>query len=250
MRNATLEKGLLVLETMSVEAREFSLAELAELTGLAKSHACRLLKSLVRQGYVVRSSASRGYQIGLRTLELSASILERMELRRMGLTYLHELTERTKSPSYLGLLHLGKVLTVQTVYPAGVYSEDSPGFGSTMELHDSAMGRVLLAHMKPEHRPKNLPDTEDFAMDLEDAEQTGVAVIHKVRRDQPEVVGVAAAVRNSRGEVIAALGASILQADWDRRYQPQFKNAVLQAAKGLSFAMGYSANRMVVEGLA
>ncbi|HPJ99613.1 MAG TPA: helix-turn-helix domain-containing protein, partial [Candidatus Hydrogenedentes bacterium] len=92
MRNKTLQKGLLILEALAEEARDFSLAEVAAMSALGKSQACRLLQTLAAMGYVVRDPRTRRYRIGLRTLELSASVLSRMELHRMGITYLHQLS--------------------------------------------------------------------------------------------------------------------------------------------------------------
>ena len=54
MPNATLEKGLIVLEAMAREAREFSLTEISELTGLTSSNAHKLLSTLSSQGYVLK----------------------------------------------------------------------------------------------------------------------------------------------------------------------------------------------------
>jgi DNA-binding IclR family transcriptional regulator len=249
MPNVTLEKGLIVLEAMASDAKEFSLSEISELTGLSRSHACKLLATLVSCGYVVKNPETRNYQIGLRSLELSASILDRMEVRRVGLTYLHDLSDSLNSPSYIGLLHQCRVLTVETVYPAGVYNTNSPGFGSTMPLYDSAMGWALLASMSVEKRREYIPENSNLSTELAEVEQSGVAVIQRPRGEHPAIVGVAAVVKNYQGIVIAALGASTSKKEWDGLDQGNFKNAVVKAASGLSFALGYAAGRLVLEGL-
>ena len=79
MRNVTLKKGLAILETVAAQARDFSLSEVAQLTGLDKSDACRLLRTLVSTGYVTQDPRNRQYRVGLRTLDLSASLLSRTE---------------------------------------------------------------------------------------------------------------------------------------------------------------------------
>jgi DNA-binding IclR family transcriptional regulator len=243
-RNSNLLKGLAVLETMAAEAREFSLAEVAELTGLDKSHACRLLQSLVEAGYVVRNSQNRRYHIGLRTLELSSSILARMDVYTLGQAYLREVSDRLRSSSCLGVLHCGKVLTVATVYPAGVYAGKAPGFGSVMDLDDSAMGKVLLAYMALEDQQRVLDGDERLDLELEAVSRSGLATILKPKDADPAVVGVAAPVRNSDGQVIAALGASTSKEDWDALDQETFRNTVRNAAGGLSFALGHAAARL------
>lgn len=243
-RNSNLLKGLVVLETMAAEAREFSLAEVAELTGLDKSHACRLLQSLAELGYVLRNGRNRKYRIGLRTLELSSSILARMDVHRLGLAYLREVSDRLRASSYLGVLHRGKVLTLATAYPAGVYSDGVPGFGSVMDLDDSAMGKVLLAFSGEEERKALTEVSEAFARELDEVAGSGIGFVVKRRGSEMEVVGVAAPVRDWQGRVIAALGASVAKAMWDGVDQEGFRNAVKNAAGGLSFALGYAAGRL------
>ncbi len=240
MRNATLEKGLLLLEAMASEARDFSLAELAGLSGLEKSHACRLVKSLVARGYAIQDQKSRAYRIGLRTLELSSSILARMELHRVGITYLRDLSDRVDASTYLGVLHLGQVLTVATMYPGGVYKDGAPGFGSVMELDDSAMGKVLVTFSDAMRGDGLVPEQELAAI-----REGGVGRVMKPKGSAPKEVGVAAAVRNCEGHVVAALGASLSKVDWDQRDQDEFSTEVRRAAGGLSFALGHAASRVV-----
>ena len=241
MVKGTLEKGLLVLETLAAEAREFRLAEVAALTGLDKSNACRLLQTLVAKGYVTRDPDTRKYRIGLRTLELSASILSRMELRRSGITYLRDLSDQLGATTYIGVPHLGKVLIIETAYPSSVYVDGMPDFGSVLGLESSAMGKVLLSHMPAEEQAGVMPDTEEFRNDIRNVADTGVAVIDRVN-----VIGVAAPVRNYRGRVVASMGASVSREQWDRLDAEAFKPAVRMAAEKLSFAIGHAASRVTL----
>ena len=241
MRNTTLQKGLLILEAMALEARDFSLSEVASLTGVERSHACRLLQTLVSMGYVVQDPASRRYRVGLRTLELSAGTLSAMPVYRLGVTYLRELSDEQDAATYLGVRHLGKVLTIATVYPAGMFTENAPGFGTVMPLDYSAMGKVLLAHDGGE-APAGM------AGELAEVAATGIATIRKGGAGSEGVVGVAAPVRDGSGEVVAALGISLMAGAWDGRDQERFKASVRRVAGGLSFALGHVAGRAAAVG--
>ncbi|MCP4645566.1 MAG: helix-turn-helix domain-containing protein [bacterium] len=238
-RNSNLQKGLYVLETMAAEARGFSVAEVANLTGMDRGHACRLLKTLVDRGYVVQDTGSREYRIGLRTLELSSEILSGMGLYRVGQVYIRDLSDRLGVSTYLGVPHLDQVLTIATVYAAGRFEERAPGFGSTMTPHESAMGKVLLAHglLTSETR---LDNTEQA-----DILEEGCALVSKPLDDLPRVVGVAAPVYDHRGTVIAAVGASLTAADWELKDHDAFQHQVRTAGQGLSFALGHAASRVV-----
>jgi DNA-binding IclR family transcriptional regulator len=243
MRNKTLQKGLTILEAVATEARDFSLAEVAAMVALDKSQTCRLLQTLAAMGYVIRNPKTRRYRIGLRTLEVSSSILSRMELHRTGMPYLHDLSDSLDATSYLGLPHLGQVLIVATAYPAGVYRDDAPGFGSVMALHNSAMGKVLCAHMPPEEAGEIAGRLKDqlARIRVEDC-----AVIIKGSNLTEGIVGVAAPVRNFDGRVVAALGASLGLSAWQDCNQQEFREAVKAAASGLSFALGHAASRIAL----
>jgi DNA-binding IclR family transcriptional regulator len=243
MRNKTLQKGLLILEALAAEAREFSLAEVASMVALDKSQTCRLLQTLAAMDYVIRDPRTRKYRIGLRTLELSSSILSRMELYRTGIPYLRDLSDRVHATSYLGVLHQGRVLVIATVYPAGVYRDNAPGFGSVMALRNCAMGKVLLAHMSPEEAGEI---GAEFKKQLERIRAEDVAVIIKGANLTESVVGVAAPVRNYEGQVIAALGASLGLSAWQEHDQGDFREAVKTAAAGLSFGLGHAASRIAL----
>jgi DNA-binding IclR family transcriptional regulator len=243
-RNTTLQKGLAILETMAMDARELSLAEVASLTGLEKSRACRLLQTLAGTGYVVQDPKSRRYRIGLRTLELSSGILSNMPLYRAGVAYLHDVSDRLNAPSYLGVLHLGKVLTIATVYPAGVYVEGAPGFGTVMKLEESAMGKVLLAHADRVREAGGADRSHELAQELGRVAEAGFATIMKGMGSDSAVAGVAAPVRSGQGSVIAALGASVSGEGWAACDQERFIGAVRRGADGLSFALGWVAGRL------
>lgn len=245
MRNVTLQKGLVLLETLASEARDFPLSELAAVTGLDKGHACRLVQSLVAMGYAVQDPATRAYRIGLRTVELSSGILTRMDLCRVGMAYLHELADRLTVTSYLGVLHLGRLLTVATQYPAGVYRDGVPGFGSVMDLYESAMGRALVADMTDEKRSELDLDPEAWAPVLAEAAETGAGIVRKPMDSDPSVIGVAAVVRGFQGRTLGALGASTSITHFEETGRERFVAAIQESARGLSFALGHGEARAI-----
>lgn len=241
-RNVTLQKGLLILETLAAEAREFTVTELAELTGLSPSQTCVLLATLVAADYVVRNPQNRRYRIGLRALELSSDILARMEVRRAGLTHLYDLMRQTGGQTLLGVPHRRGVLIVETVYPEGRYDSEHPGFGSLLRLTGSAMGKALLAHL-PEAEQREACSEEtlaEMAEELAGIRRYGLAsqIVHDGR--EPVSQGWGTVVRGPRGKIVAALGVRVPWWRWEACDQERFLLQVLLAARGLSLALGWS----------
>ena len=242
-KNVTLQKGLLILETLAGEAREFAVSELAAQIGLGRSQTCEMLATLVATGYVLRNPRSRRYRIGLRTLELSSDILSRLEVRRAGMTYLYDLMRQTGAHTVLGVPHRGGVLVLESCYPEGIFSTGHPGFGAIMSLTTSATGRAFLAQLPEEERPQYCTPEElaELAPVLAEARRTGLAQHVGYDGETPVSIGYGALVRGARGEIAALLGSRMDWEKWEQCDQDLFRHRVLTVAQGLARALGYLA---------
>jgi DNA-binding IclR family transcriptional regulator len=68
-----LQRGPGLLSCFSARRPEFSLAELAEATGLDKAMALRLLRGLEPLNFIERSGEDPRYRLGLKALEQAAA---------------------------------------------------------------------------------------------------------------------------------------------------------------------------------
>ena len=240
-KNVTLQKGLLILETLAAQAREFTVSELADQIGLGRSQTCELLATLVAADYVVRNPRNRRYRIGLRPLELSSDILARMELRRAGLTYLYDLMRQTGGQTHLGVQHRGAVLIVESCYPEGRYDPTHPGFGGMLSLTASAMGKVLRAHL-PEAARRQAVSAGTLALlaaELAEIRHLGLAMQVGYDGLTPVSQGWGTVVRGPTGGITAVLGVRVTWKKWELCDQERFLHQVLGAARGLSLALGW-----------
>jgi IclR family transcriptional regulator, KDG regulon repressor len=244
-KNVTLQKGLLVLETLAAQAREFTVSELAEHIGLGRSQTCELLATLVASDYVVRNPQNRRYRIGLRPLELSSDILARMELRRAGLSYIYDLMRQTGGQTLLGVQHRGAVLLLDTLYPEGRYDAGHPGFGGRLGLTSTALGKTLLAHL-PEAERQRLCSPATLALlaeELAEIRRVGLGCQTAYDGLAPVSQGWGAVVRGPEGDTAAVLGVRVSWKKWELCDQERFLSQVLGAARGLSLALGWVPGR-------
>src|SRR5690625_6217605 len=100
---AALLNGLAILESFSIQRPALGVTEIAELVGLHKSTASRMLNGLAELGYVQRERNGGRFLLGLSVLELSASLLANLDIRNMGLEHLERLTELTGETSALAV---------------------------------------------------------------------------------------------------------------------------------------------------
>lgn len=120
----TLERGLLLLETIDADNSEMSLNDLRERTGLPKATIQRLMKTLEARKWVAYESSTRKYHLGASVLRISYLAASHSELVRVTHPFLVRLAEETKETAGLcvwtdlGPLILDTVLTPRHFKPA------------------------------------------------------------------------------------------------------------------------------------
>jgi IclR family transcriptional regulator, pca regulon regulatory protein len=143
---ASLEKGIMVLETLSRNKEPLSLVELAALTNTSPATATRYVSTLVALGYVVRSSATRQYRIAPKVLSLGFSLLRNMDLRTRVSTHLMEASRRLNVGAQCGILDGTEIVYVERIQINLIVDLDIP-VGSRLPAYCTALGKVILAFM-------------------------------------------------------------------------------------------------------
>lgn len=244
---AALLNGLAILESFSIQRPALGVTEIAELVGLHKSTASRMLNGLAELGYVQRERNGGRFRLGLSVLELSAPLLADLDIRDAGLEHLERLTELTGETSALAVWGgTGTIVVDQVASPHQV--RHTQPIGTRYNKWSSSSVRVMLAHLplKTVHKllddgrilaPSSGLDREQLEQDLAEIRHTGVAM--NKGQTTPEEFGVAAVVRDLRGE---ATGCVILSAPSSRvefnDSAEEFQAAVLQTAKDISSRLG------------
>ena len=145
----SLMRGLLVLESFSPEEPQLSLAELAFLLDVPKSSLFRIVKTLSEMGFLRYDGGSKKYTLGTRVLALGFSVLQSMELRELARPYLEKLSRRFDKTVNLGILDKHEIVYVERVKVPG-YRDFNIGIGSRIPVWNTAVGRAVLAYLKPE----------------------------------------------------------------------------------------------------
>ncbi|MBY8870293.1 IclR family transcriptional regulator [Micromonospora sp. PLK6-60] len=199
-----------------------SLTEAAEVLGVHKSTALRILQTLESARFVRRTGAGT-YVLGSGLIELSELALGSMDLRQFAAAHLRGLQRATGHTVHLAQLTGDEIIYIDKV--------DSPAFdavklpsrvGRAVSLYASAVGKTILAYLPSEERDRLLSHvtferfTETTFADRESLE----AELSRVRErgwatDNGEhdayVMCVAAPVRDSRGRVIAAASITAIE---------------------------------------
>lgn len=212
----TLLRGLSLLEAVADAPAGVGVTEAADVTGLDKGTASRLLTTLRQQGYV-QQRVDRQYVLGARVLWLVHAYQARHRiLAESARPHLERLRDTTRETVHLAVRDgLSMVFIDQHETDRAVRIRSA--IGVRLPLHHTAMGRAILALMRPQERDRLLSeidldarrsgttsDVDDIRRDIELAQERGWAGIDR----HDDVTRVAAAVVNQLGEPIAAITAS------------------------------------------
>lgn len=140
---SVLRRAFSLLEVLGAADRSMGMAELAKRAGMPKATAYRMANQLVELQVIDR--VGNEYRIGLKLFQLDARA-RHQEMREVALPFLEDLQAIVQETVHLGVLDGSEVLYLERVAGRGVPT-GTPARGSRGELHCSALGKVMLAHL-------------------------------------------------------------------------------------------------------
>lgn len=213
----SVEKAFRVLMTFSAEHPAMTVSETAELTGLTRATARRVLLTLARLGFA--RAEDRRFRLNPRVLRLGYGYLSSQPWWEHAQPRMRALANRLDESCSMAVLDGPDIVYVATV-PSSRATLITPGTGSRLPAYPSSMGRVLLAALPPHQLDAYLREVELVALtertladearlraELDAVRARGYAIIDGER--EIGVRSVAAPVRTRSGAVLAALSVSV-----------------------------------------
>ena len=239
---SVLGRAVRIFEAFTPEESALTVSELSRRTGLHVATASRLVAELVSYGFLARDT-DRRVRIGLRMWDLATRASPSLSLRNAAMPFMEDVHDVVGHHVQLGVLDGDEVLFLERLTAPGAVVNYTRVAGR-LPLHATSSGLVLLAHGPADLRGQVLggplqrytPDTPATAARLR-------AVLAEVRRQgyvycpgyvHPDALGVAAPVRDARGEVVAALAVIVPNKAGASSVVP----VVRTAARSVSRALG------------
>jgi IclR family pca regulon transcriptional regulator len=215
----SLERGLAILTCFTPQRPVMGIADIADELGMSRSTTHRYMITLVELGYL-EQGGSRKYRLGLRVTDLGMSALNSMSLREYARPDLEELRQETRFTVNLAILDGSEILYVDRVRgsrPGQSKIDFALHVGSRLPASCTALGKLLLAYLPDAEQealiaslklakggPNAIASKKALKAELGQISEEGLAA------DDEElaagVQAIAAPVRSSGGEVIAAVG--------------------------------------------
>ena len=250
--DSTLAKGLSVLEWLTRQQRDCRATDVAQAFGLARSNAHRTLQTLVECGWATQDANTSTYRPSLRLFELGALVGQAADVGSLVRPQLAALARTSGETIHLAALDGAEIIYLDkfdSPLPVAAYSRVggraaaycvASGKALLAEAGlDTAALRALLGRLKP-HTPNTLTTFEALQAELERTHLRGYAENREEWR--LGVCGLGAALRNARGEVVAAVGMSVPSIRFARSQSKKLAEQLLACAKEASAALGYSSH--------
>ncbi|HEY1706479.1 MAG TPA: IclR family transcriptional regulator [Trebonia sp.] len=237
-----------ILEFLARSARPRSLGEVAEAVKAPKPTTHRILSALVRRGYASHDAAAGEYGIGIRCFELGSLWAASLDLRQLASPHLRSLNTATQETVHLAIYDHGDVVYIDKIEsPLPIVASSFVGRRSPASC--VATGRVLLAYQPerelsrvlegalPRFTDATVTDPAALRELLDQVRRTGAGVNHGALRDG--VGGVAVAVRDRTGVVVASVGVCLPEIRFGPDRFETLLGEVVRAGRAISADLGY-----------
>lgn len=249
---ASLEKAMQVLGALAEAGQPLSLADLARITGLGRSAVQRFAFTLKALGYLVQDELTRKYLLSARMMEFGEAYSGVSAVQDIAYPILEAVNTQCQETVNLTVLDGMEVVYVLR-FPSHHVVSVNLRIGSRLPIFCSAPGRAMLAHL-PLDEVRQAVASSPLVKMTEFTETEPDAVMMRIRaahglgyaiNDQEAFLGdisVAAAVRNRKGQPVAAVNIAVPTPRWTaEKVESELGPLVKKAAENISALLGWKA---------
>ncbi|HEY2631996.1 MAG TPA: IclR family transcriptional regulator [Solirubrobacteraceae bacterium] len=249
----SLERGLAILRAFTPERPWMGIAEIAEALEMSRPTTHRYASTLVALNYL-EQGPGRKYRLGMRAGDPGRSAIGSTSLRSLPHQLLADLRDKSACTASIAVLHGKDIVYIDRARSAWQGQSEVAsrlGRGSRLPAQETALGRILLAHLTEEQRFEELDATVSGTSDKDAA--GGDKLAEEIRRagekgfaiaDQVRVKGqlcVAAPIRLPSGEVIAAVDVAAPKSNYSRaQAREKLAPLVVASAEEMSAHLGFT----------
>lgn len=247
-RLSSVAAAIRVLKAFSEEEVELGISNLAQRLDLAKSTVHRLAVTLVAEGLLEQNPANGRYRLGIALFALGALVRRRLDVSNQAQPFLHVLRERSGETVHLAIMDQTSIMYLFTLESPQAIRMRSY-IGTRKPAFCTSEGRAMLAFSSPDlvgrviaeglpARTANTPtDPKALLKILEAVRADGYAFDNEESEDGMR--GIAAPIRDSSGNVIAAAGLCGPTQRLTKKALRNFIPQLLSTTEAISVRLGY-----------
>jgi IclR family pca regulon transcriptional regulator len=150
----SLEKGFRVLQAFDGQEPDMNLTQISRRTGLDAGTTFRLVKTLVKLGYLTQIENSKRYSLGLKVLDLGFSAIGRVDFRTRARPILRSLVSEVDEAASLGVLAGIDIVYIERIHAGLARMGVDIRIGSRVPAHRTTIGHSILAFLNAEQRER------------------------------------------------------------------------------------------------
>src|ERR1700730_11914360 len=244
----SVDRALLIIETLAEDDEGYRLTDLAVRTGLSPSTVHRLLTTLEKRRYVQFDRDDTMWHIGVKSFAVGSTFVRRRNFVTEALPYLRKLRDQTRETANLAVVDDGAMIVLTRVESREVMRSVTK-VGGRVPMVASGLGKALLSTYSEEEvfaiiRRDGMPRLTsnsivragDLCKSLHEIRQQGYSV-----DDEEAMIGlrcVSALVYDDRSEPLAAISVSGKASRVPHDRFPVLGKLVREVAAELTMALG------------
>jgi IclR family acetate operon transcriptional repressor len=251
----SVDRALLLLETIAELGGEATLTELANRTGLNISTCHHLLATLIKRNFAAKVPGRRLYALGGRLMALSHACLQ-VDLPRRAQPYLETINRVTGETVHLAALQGDMISNLAVRDARHAVRVETGKLGKIPAPHAQSIGKAILAWL-PEaevrrivvdmkrYTPNTITDIPAFLESLRIVRRSGFAVDRE--EYLPGVICIGAAIRDQTGAVVGSISASTPTMRASDDHLAKIREQVGAATRALSATFGEPASQAAAQ---
>jgi IclR family transcriptional regulator, KDG regulon repressor len=245
-----LEKVVRILNLYTYTDTAFTLDQIAKRTGLSKTTAFRILKTLEKHAIFRYNSLEEAYSLGLKLMELGGIVYSSLSIRNVASPYLDALSHSLKATILFGIIRDDHLMYVDKRESESIIRVSSY-IGLKRQPYYGMLGMALVAYM-PEAEKKRLlslypptsitgktmTDAKELLRRFEEIQKVGYYIERQEIIDG--VMGIGVPIRDFLGNVVAALGACMPEFQMNDKSIQRAIKELMTASRSISKELGHA----------
>jgi IclR family transcriptional regulator, acetate operon repressor len=244
----SVDRALLIIETLAEDDEGYRLTDLAVRTGLSPSTVHRLLTTLEKRRFVQFDRGESTWHIGAQSFAVGSTFVRRRNFVTQALPYLRKLRDQTRETANLAVVDDGAMVVLTRVESREIMRSVTK-VGGRVPMVASGLGKALLATYSeqdvfaiiqrdgmPRLTSKSIVRAGELCKSLHDIRRQGYSV-----DDEEALIGlrcVSAVVYDDCSEPLAAISVSGKASRVPNDRLPILGKQVQEVAAELTMALG------------
>jgi IclR family pca regulon transcriptional regulator len=250
-----LERAMAVLESFDAAHPAMTLSEVAELTGMTRAAARRILLTLRSLGHL--KSDGREFSLTPKVLDLGWNYFASLGVDEIARPVLADLVKEINESCSMSTLDLPNVVSVARVHPQRLMTIGG-GVGSRLPASTTAAGRVLLAACDDEtldqylagqplqqYTQRTITDPQQFRAALEEVRSQGWCLVDQELEIGLRALSVPVTGRDNRTSAAVSISSNASRTPL-AQLRREFLPLLREAASTISSALSRSDTRPTV----